>query len=355
MAGSIAERAGSRRSTPPAASAKPRPAGVVLNVIPREGSNSFRRLRFISRRERLDAGEQLHATRAGPRPKTPPELIRSTTSTRRAAAASSATDCGSTPAYRQAEAEARSPACGSTRTPATRTPGRWTSTQSRPAFSDGPERNGIARLTLQVTPRNKVNLHWSEQYPSAPNNDRRRHARRRRRKQTAARFPAIAHPAGHVVLADDQPAPARSGLGHVSGPVSQSRAAHRRHAQRPDDPRARNRPLSRRIAEPGLPHAGGRGRRLQPPSDRHAGEHTALALVCHRRAQHEVRVSGRLQQSEPDLHLLQRGHPCPAEQRRAEPAHAGHHCDRLGGAVKYRRATSCRPRSTRRISGRAAG
>jgi hypothetical protein len=35
---------------------------------------------------------------------------------------------------------------------------------NRQAFSDSRTRNGIARLTWQVSPRNKVNLHWSEQY-----------------------------------------------------------------------------------------------------------------------------------------------------------------------------------------------
>src|SRR4029077_472283 len=35
---------------------------------------------------------------------------------------------------------------------------------SQQAFIDTLDRNGIARITWQVTPRNKVNLHWSEQY-----------------------------------------------------------------------------------------------------------------------------------------------------------------------------------------------
>jgi hypothetical protein len=39
--------------------------------------------------------------------------------------------------------------------------------KSRPAFSDGTDKNGIGRITYQVTPRNKVNLNWSEQYNSS--------------------------------------------------------------------------------------------------------------------------------------------------------------------------------------------
>ena len=44
-------------------------------------------------------------------------------------------------------------------------PNAWTVDFDRisQAFSDSRTRNGIARLTWQVTPRNKVNLHWSEQ------------------------------------------------------------------------------------------------------------------------------------------------------------------------------------------------
>jgi hypothetical protein len=38
--------------------------------------------------------------------------------------------------------------------------------KNRPAFSDGIYRNGIGRVTWQVTPRNKINLNWSEQYQS---------------------------------------------------------------------------------------------------------------------------------------------------------------------------------------------
>jgi hypothetical protein len=35
------------------------------------------------------------------------------------------------------------------------------------AFTDSKNRNGIGRITWQATPRNKINLHWSEQYNSA--------------------------------------------------------------------------------------------------------------------------------------------------------------------------------------------
>ena len=48
-------------------------------------------------------------------------------------------------------------------------PNAWTVDfdKSRQAFADARNRNGIARVTWQATPRNKINLHWSEQYNTA--------------------------------------------------------------------------------------------------------------------------------------------------------------------------------------------
>ena len=55
-------------------------------------------------------------------------------------------------------------------------PNAWTVDfdKSQPAFDDSLERNGIGRITWQATPRNKINLHWSEQY-KAPTTQRGRH------------------------------------------------------------------------------------------------------------------------------------------------------------------------------------
>ena len=57
----------------------------------------------------------------------------------------------------------------------------------------------------------------------------------------------------------------------------------------------------------------------------------ASADVRHRRAQHEVRLPGRVQQPVADLQELHPGHPGPDELRRAEPADADH----LGGADRH--------------------
>ena len=72
-------------------------AASALNVIPREGGNTFQRRVLRQRRERLDAGEQLHAEAEGPGPE---NAVASSSRVRRqpawAAAGSSATSCGST-------------------------------------------------------------------------------------------------------------------------------------------------------------------------------------------------------------------------------------------------------------------
>jgi hypothetical protein len=48
-------------------------------------------------------------------------------------------------------------------------PNAWTVDfdTTRQAFADARNRNGIGRITWQATPRNKINLHWSEQYNTA--------------------------------------------------------------------------------------------------------------------------------------------------------------------------------------------
>ena len=113
----------------------------------------------------------------------------------------------------------------------------------------------------------------------------------------------VAHSAGHVVLAVHEPAAVRGGLGHVPGAVSQQRAAHRWHPPRRD---GSSRRAGRRDPEPGLTADLGHGRRLPASPDREHREPARLDVVCHRRAQHEVRLPGRLPEPEPDVHLQPR-------------------------------------------------
>ncbi len=66
-------------------------------------------------------------------------------------------------------------------------PNAWTVDfdRSRPAFNDNLDRNGIARITWQITPRNKFSMHWSELYTTSSTKGG--GARRRRRKRAAGR------------------------------------------------------------------------------------------------------------------------------------------------------------------------
>src|SRR4051812_35202175 len=48
-------------------------------------------------------------------------------------------------------------------------PNAWTVDfdKTKPAFDDNLDRNGIGRITWQISPRNKVSAHWSEQYTTS--------------------------------------------------------------------------------------------------------------------------------------------------------------------------------------------
>ena len=67
-----------------------------------------------------------------------------------------------------------------------------------------------------------------------------------------------------------------------------------------------------------------RAGRLHAFVDREPGQPAGVADLCHRLAQHEVRLPGRVRQSVPDLPELHPGRSGPDEQRRAEPADADH-------------------------------
>ena len=95
-------------------------------------------------------------------------------------------------------------------------------------------RNGIARLTWQVSPRNKISLSHSEQY-DRQNKDGGGSATRTPEAQGMTALHARPHPAGDVDVAVHQPAAVRGRLGQLPVALRQHRAAHRRLAQRRDD------------------------------------------------------------------------------------------------------------------------
>ena len=139
-------------------------SGVMVNVIPRDGANTFTGHVRRQRRERIDAVEQLHAGVERPRPDGAGAAAESaTTSIRWAAGAIIRDRLWFYVTARVWGADQRSRACLPTRMPPTRMPGRTIPTSTRQTFNDGINRTlPIVRLTGQATPRNKLTFYWSD-------------------------------------------------------------------------------------------------------------------------------------------------------------------------------------------------
>ena len=206
-------------------------AGVVLNVVPRDGGNTFSGTGRVFRLQQQPAEQQLHpgverrrpAVAVGAdqglgvqpdgrrphRPRPPvvlPDLPRVV--------------CREHGPRHVLQQERR----------ATRRNGSSISTPARPAFSDTRVRNYIGRLTWQISPRNKINYMNSEQYSSS----------NRTGGGSATRTPEAQglnlYTPGHTRTLTwsspvHQPSAARGRLGQLHGELRQRRAAHRRPAQ----------------------------------------------------------------------------------------------------------------------------
>ena len=231
---------------------------------------------------------------------------------------------------------------------------------SQPAFTDSFDQHIIGRLTWQATRRNKLTFYWQEQYNYIGAEG----------GGTPTQTPdgtgltllqTVPHPAGHLDVSDQRQAAGGGGdrdlRGHVH-PERRGRAAHRRHRRRQqsaDDSAARTNGQhpELQLFDPGpdLPASRARERRIQRQPDRDAGM-AGVPLVCQRRAQHEVRLPGRVQHADEELLLRQHRHPGPDEQRRAESNHGE---PRLSRLASYRPPRHPRSTSTRRISGPGTG
>jgi hypothetical protein len=141
-------------------------AGVVLNVIPREGSNTFSgQLNFSGSNDSLQGSNYTQALKdAGLR--TPQELLHVYDVNPMGGGRIIRDRLWFYTTYRQTGAEQTVPGMWVNKNAGN--PNAWTVDfdRSRQAFADTVQRQGTLRLTWQATPRNKVNLHWSEQYNS---------------------------------------------------------------------------------------------------------------------------------------------------------------------------------------------
>ncbi|HEY3044849.1 MAG TPA: carboxypeptidase regulatory-like domain-containing protein [Vicinamibacterales bacterium] len=143
--------------------------GVVLNVIPREGSNTFSGGFNYSGANDSMQGSNYTQRLIDRGLKTPSSLISVYDVIGQGGGRIVRDRLWFYLTYRQTEGKSNIPGMWFNKNAGN--PAAWIVDfdRDRPAFSDGPDKNGIVRLTWQVSPRNKVNLHWSEQYTSSNN------------------------------------------------------------------------------------------------------------------------------------------------------------------------------------------
>ena len=221
----------------------------------------------------------------------------------------------------------RSRGCMSTRTPAIRTPGPTIRFRAGRRLSTTLDRHQSARVTWQATPRNKFNLSGRAGHLSARPGMAAAPRRRRPKQAAAPGIDASRLIRAHLVVAVTSRLLLEAGWARSWRGIA-IRAADRRHLQPAHDPHAVEQ--SGVDPEPDLPDARGVGGGFNHHQIGHDGEHPRVPLVCDRRAQHEVRLSGRIQNPTRPTSTSTRSSR-PVEQRRAEPVHAGHHDDRLAG------------------------
>jgi hypothetical protein len=142
-------------------------AGVILNVIPREGGNTFSGSFNVNGARGGMQGDNYTQSLQDRGLKSPAKLITVYDVNPMGGGRIIRDKLWFYLTYRQT---------GGSQT----VPGMWVNTnatnpnawavsfdKSQPAFTDTLERNGIGRITWQITPRNKLNLHWSEQYTTS--------------------------------------------------------------------------------------------------------------------------------------------------------------------------------------------
>ena len=110
-------------------------------------------------------------------------------------------------------------------------PAAWTVDfdRSRQAFKDTLDRTASARITWQISKRNKLSVYWNEQYNTI-GATRGRHRDADDRSDGAEHLQAFANPAGHLVVAVDKPRSCWKLGSGLCGPVDRER--WRRHPNR---------------------------------------------------------------------------------------------------------------------------
>ena len=255
-------------------------AGVVLNVIPRDGSNTYSGSFIFSGANDAMQGSNYTQELKDAGLKTPAELIRVYDYSPMGGGRIIRDKLWFYLTYRQTSGESTIPGMWFNKNAGN--PNAWTVDfdRTRPAFSDGVDRNGIGRITWQVTPRNKINLNWSEQYNASSNVG----------GGSATTTPeasgrSLFQPSHMQQATWSSPVTSRilleAGWGtyqaRYRNPMPRLDGSH-------NDRMIRHDGTGRRDPEPDLADAGRRGPGLQSSSDWDAGQHPGLDRVRHRRA-----------------------------------------------------------------------
>ncbi len=142
-------------------------SGVILNVIPRDGGNTFSGQFSASGANDAMQGSNYTDSLKAQGLKTPSELLKVYDINPMGGGRIIRDKLWFYMTYRQTGGQRTVPGMWINKNAGN--PNAWVVDfdKTKPAFDDNLERNGIARVTYQITPRNKVSAHWSEQYTSS--------------------------------------------------------------------------------------------------------------------------------------------------------------------------------------------
>ena len=142
-------------------------SGVLLNVIPKDGSNTFSGSFFVSGANSSMQGNNYTQALKDQGLKTPSELLKLWDVNPMGGGRIIRDKLWFYLTYREVRTDNTVPGMWVNRNAGN--VNAWTVDfdKTRQAFSDDLARNGIGRITWQATPRNKINLHWSEQYKTS--------------------------------------------------------------------------------------------------------------------------------------------------------------------------------------------
>nr|AAY89271.1 hypothetical protein [uncultured bacterium BAC10-10] len=144
-------------------------AGVILNVIPREGANTFSGSFAISGANDSMQGSNYTQSLKDQGLKSPSELLKVYDVNPMGGGRIFRDKLWFYLTYRQTGGERTVPGMWINKNATNPNAFNVDFDKTRPAFNDNLEKNGVGRLTWQASPRNKINLHWSEQYTTSSN------------------------------------------------------------------------------------------------------------------------------------------------------------------------------------------